>query len=169
LPWRAIPAYLDGMTNSVSRRVALAVAGSIALASSASAQSPEDLVRIAERYAAALKARDVETLVGLYARNGVFMRENMAPAIGTEALRAAYKEVFATLKVDLTFTVKEAEASGDLAWLRATSAGRVKVLATGQETEEAFNTLMVFHRDAKAWKIRSYLYASSRPGPQPPK
>lgn len=157
------------MTNSVPRRVALAAVGSLTLVSSAAAQSPEEIVKIMERYAAALKAGDVETLVGLYAMNGVFMRENMEPAIGTEALRAAYKEIFATLRVDLAFTVKEAEASGDLAWLRATTAGRVKVLATGRETQEAFNTLMVFHRDAKAWKIRSYLYASSRPGPQPPK
>ncbi|UYN95163.1 MAG: nuclear transport factor 2 family protein [Enhydrobacter sp.] len=152
----------------VSRRLALAAAGSVAFAASAAGQSPADVVAVIERYAAALKAGNVETLVGLYAADGSFVRENMQPAIGTTALRAAYKEVFATLKVDLAFTVKEAETSGDLAWLRATSGGRIKFLATGRESEEAFNTLVVFRRVGDAWKIRSYLYASSKPGPRPP-
>ncbi len=155
--------------TDLSRRLALAAAGSLVLASSATAQAPEDLVKIMETYAAALKARDVETLVGLYAPNGVFVRENMPPVIGAAALRAAYKEIFETLRVDLAFTVKESEASGDLAWLRATSAGRIKLLASGRESDEAFNTLVVFHRGAGDWKIRSYLYASSRPGAEPPR
>jgi ketosteroid isomerase-like protein len=155
--------------KTVSRRLVLA-AGALAFASAAVAQpAPDELVGIMQRYAAALKVGDVETLVGLYAADGVFMRENMLPAVGPAALRASYKEIFATLKVDLAFTVKEAEASDNLAWLRATSAGRIKLLASGQESDEAFNTLVVFRREGGAWKIRSYLFASSKPGPMPPK
>ena len=116
--------------------------------------------------AAALRANDVEGLVALYTSNGVFMRENMGPAIGTAALRAAYKEVFATLKLDLKFSTQESEISCDMAWLRGVSSGKVKVLATGAETNEAFNLLVVFRKEAGAWKIRSYLYASSQGGPQ---
>ena len=155
--------------TKLSRRLALAAMGSLAFASSAAAQPQQELMKIMERYAAALKARDVEALVGLYASNGVFVRENMPPAIGTVALRTAYKEIFDTLRVDLAFLVKEAETSGDLAWLRATSVGRIKLLASGQESDEAFNTLVVFRREGANWKIRSYLYASSRPGAGPPK
>ena len=69
----------------------------------------------------------------------------------------------------MRFTIQETEVSGDMAWLRATSAGRVKVLASGVESAEAFNMVAVFRRESGAWKIRSYIYASSRPGSGPAK
>jgi uncharacterized protein (TIGR02246 family) len=151
--------------TTLSRRLALAATASLALASPAAAQSPGELVKIIEKYAAALKAKDVEALVGLYAGDGVFMPENMEAAVGTAAVRAAYTKIFTIRAVDLAFTVQEAEISGNIAWLRATSAGRVKLLATGKETEEAYNTLVVFHRVGDAWKIRAYSFALNRPGP----
>ena len=43
------------------------------------------------------------------------VRENLPAAVGTEALRAAYRQVFATLKVDLAFEIVETEVVGDLA------------------------------------------------------
>jgi len=93
----------------------------------------------------------------------------VAPGAGDRELRAAYREVFATLKVDLGFTIQETEVSGDMAWLRATSSGRIRILATGMESAEAFNLVVVFRREAGAWKIRNYIYASSRPGTGPAK
>src|SRR5437762_114304 len=82
---------------------------------SPAAQPADEPVRIMERYAAALAANDVEGLVSLYAANGVFIRDEMKPVVGREALRTAYKEVFATLKVSLAFTIQEVEAVGDIA------------------------------------------------------
>lgn len=155
-----------------SRRALLAAVAALSVAGGARAQGTDDparLVAIMDSYAAALRANDVEALVALYGSNGVFMRDNMPAVVGREALQAAYREVFATLKVDLRFTIQEAEISGDMAWLRATSAGRIKVLASGAESAEAFNLVAVFRRDSGAWKIRSYIYASSRPGIGPAK
>jgi hypothetical protein len=54
-----------------------------------------------ERYASALLSNNVEALAALYAPNGVFMREDMPAVVGRDALRAAYRQVFATLKVEL--------------------------------------------------------------------
>ncbi len=155
-----------------SRRTLLAAAAVFSMVGTARAQGSDDparLVAIMDSYAAALRANNVEALVALYASNGVFMRDNMPAVVGREALRAAYREVFATLKVDLAFTIQETEVAGDMAWLRATSSGRVKVLATGMESAEAFNLVVVFRREAGAWKIRNYIYASSRPGTGPAK
>ncbi|MDI1283695.1 MAG: nuclear transport factor 2 family protein [Reyranella sp.] len=170
-----------------SRRVLLAAIAASAIAASAIAASavvataivgtaraqgsddPARLVGVMNDYAAALRANNVEALVGLYASNGVFMREDMPAVVGRDALRHAYREVFATLKVDLAFTIQETEVAGDMAWLRSTSAGRLKVLATGAESAESFNQLIVFRREAGTWKIRSYLYASNRPGAGPAK
>lgn len=155
-----------------SRRSLLAAAAVFSVIGTAQAQGVDDparLVAIMDSYAAGLRANNVEALVALYASNGVFMRDNMPAVVGRDALRAAYREVFATLKVDLGFTIQETEVAGDMAWLRATSSGRIKVLATGMESAEAFNLVVVFRREAGAWKIRNYIYASSRPGTGPAK
>ena len=155
-----------------SRRALLAAAAVFSVIGTAHAQGSDDparLVAIMDGYAAALRANNVEALVALYASNGVFMRDNMPAVVGREALRTAYREVFATLKVDLGFTIQETEVSGDMAWLRATSSGRIRTIATGMESAEAFNLVVIFRREAGAWKIRNYIYASSRPGTGPAK
>jgi uncharacterized protein (TIGR02246 family) len=155
-----------------SRRALLAAPAVFSVVGTASAQSSDDparLVAIMDSYAAGLRANNVEALVGLYTSNGVFMRDNMPAVVGREALRAAYREVFATLKVELKFTIQETEVSGDMAWLRATTAGRLKVLSSGVESDDAFNLVVIFRREAGAWKIRNYIYATSRPGTGPAK
>jgi uncharacterized protein (TIGR02246 family) len=148
---------------SLGRR-ALCLAILVAFAGPAEAQVAE-FQKILDSYSKALDANDVETLVGLYTPNGVFMREDMKPVIGQDALRASYKNVFATLKVSLKFNVQEAEQSGDLGWARSISTGKVKLLASGAETAESFNQLIVFRKEGGAWKIRNYLYASDTAAP----
>ena len=155
-----------------SRRGLLAGAAVTLIAIKALAQpagDPAQLVSIMERYAAALRSNNVEALVALYAVDGVFMREDMPAVVGRDALRAAYRQVFATLKVDVAFTIQETEAVGDMAWLRATSKGKIKVLATGVETSNSFGELVVFRREQGEWRIRSYMYASNQPGAGTPK
>jgi uncharacterized protein (TIGR02246 family) len=147
------------------RRVLSLAAILTALASTAHAQAAAEFQKILDSYSKALDANDIETLVGLYTPDGVFMREDMPAVVGRDALRASYKNVFATLKVALGFKVQEAEQSGDLGWARSVSTGKVKVLATGAETSETYNQLVVFKKDGGAWKIRSYLYASTKAAP----
>jgi uncharacterized protein (TIGR02246 family) len=143
----------------------LIAAGVAAVAGSAAADTSSDFQKIMDKYAAALASGDVETLVGLYSPTGVFMREEMKAVTGHDALRAAYKEVFATLKVDLQFSVREAEVAGDMAWLRGVSKGTVKILKTGVEAKLGYNLLVVFRNESSAWKIRAYLYGSNRAEP----
>ncbi len=131
------------------------------MAGSAHAQPSDDpgqLLAIMERYAAGLRWGAADALVGLYTADGVFIRDDLPAASGTEALRAAYRQVFATLKVDLAFDIKETEVAGDMAWLRATSKGRVKTLASGVEATETFNTVVIFRRTTVGWRIRCYMY-----------
>ena len=162
------------MLAVILRRVLLTAATAMAVVSAASAQAPGaaipiELGKIMERYAAALNSNDADTLVNFYSPKGVFMRDDLPAVVGIPALRASYRDIFTTLKLNLQFVVEEAEEAGDMAWLRAVSSGKVKVLATGKETEESFNTLIVFRKEGAVWKIRNYLYASNKPGPQPPK
>jgi uncharacterized protein (TIGR02246 family) len=150
----------------VSRRLALA-AMSLAVVGSASAQSTANddtaaLAAIVQRYAQALRANDAATLVSLYTADGVFMREYFPPAVGRDALQAAYRAVFEALKLELEFQIQESQVTGDMAWLRLHSQGKQKTLATGVELQTAFNGLVVFRREAGAWKIRCYIYTSSK-------
>jgi uncharacterized protein (TIGR02246 family) len=162
------------LASPLLRRAIFTVAGILAVSSGLDAQqtggqSAMELEKIMDAYATALRSNDVEGLVALYAPNGVFIRDDMAAVVGRDALRAAYTKIFATLKVDLGFKILESEVSGDLAWLRTTSSGRIKVLATGAESKSAFNTMVVFRREDGAWKIRSYIYAASQAGADTPK
>lgn len=152
------------------RRALFAAAAFAAFGSAHSAHAqpsgsdPAQIVAVMDRYVAALRSNNVEAVVALYASDGVFMRENLPAVVGIEALRAAYRRIFATLKVDLSFDIQEIEVAGDMAWLRGISKGRIKTLATGVEANESFNQLIVLRRQAGAWKIRCYLYASNQPG-----
>lgn len=135
------------------------------MAGSARAQPSDDpaqLLAIMERYAAGLRWGAADALVGLYTADGVFIRDDLPATTGTEALRAAYRQVFATLKVDLAFDIKETEVAGDMAWLRATSKGRVKTLASGVEATESFNIVVIFRHAAAGWKIRCFMYNASK-------
>ena len=150
--------------SRTSRRVLLAGAA-IVLAGSARAQPSDDpaqLLALMERYAAGLRWGAADALVALYTPDGVFIRDDLPAATGTEALRAAYRQVFATLKVDLAFEIKETEVAGDMAWLRATSKGRVKTVASGADATEAFNIVAIFRRTTAGWKIRCLIYNSRK-------
>ena len=152
-------------SSRTSRRVLLAGAAIAMVGSAARAQPTDDpaqLLALMERYAAGLRWGAADALVALYTPDGVFIRDDLPAATGTEALRAAYRQVFATLKVDLAFEIKETEVAGDMAWLRATSKGRVKTVASGVDAKEAFNIVAIFRRTAAGWKIRCLIYNSSK-------
>lgn len=135
----------------MSRRVLLAGAAT-ALVGSAHAQSSDDpaqLLALMERYAAGLRWGAADGLAALYTSDGVFIRGDQPAAVGTEALRTAYRQLFASQKVDLAFEIKETEVAGDMAWLRATSAGRG-------------NSVVIFQRTSAGWKIRCFMYNTGR-------
>ena len=153
--------------SRTSRRALLAGAAVAMVGSAARAQPADDpaqLLAIMERYAAGLRWGTADALVALYTSDGVFIRDNLPAAAGTEALRAAYRQVFATLKLDVAFEIKETEVAGDMAWLRATSKGRIRTLASGVEPTKSFNEVVIFRRKAAGWKIRCYLYSNAAKG-----
>ena len=137
--------------NLTSRRALLAGAALVVagIANAQSADDPAQLLALMERYAAGLRWGAADGLAALYTSDGVFIRDNQPAAVGAEALRAAYRQLFATQKVDLVFEIKETEVAGDMAWLRATSAGRS-------------NSVVIFQRTPAGWKIRCLAYNAGR-------
>ena len=125
---------------------ALLVAGD---ANAQAADDPAQLLALMERYAAGVRWGAADGLVGLYTSDGVFIRDDQPAAVGAEALRAAYRQMFAARKPDLAFEIKETEVAGDMAWLRATSGGRN-------------NSVVIFRRTPAGWKIRCFVYNEGR-------
>ena len=116
-----------------------------------------------EKYRQALNANDIDTILGLYGRDPVFMPQHAPAMIGRNAVRAAYKNVFDTIKLDIAFSIHEVEEIGDVAWARTSSAGRTRILAAGIEVSEGNNELFVFRKEGGEWKIHRYLFATTQP------
>jgi uncharacterized protein (TIGR02246 family) len=114
-------------------------------------------------YESALNANDIDTILGLYSADPVFMPQNAPALVGRAAVRAGYEQVFKTLKLNVRFSLHEIEEAGDWAWVRTSSAGRTRVLAAGTEGDEGNNELFIFHREGGAWRIHRYLFATNLP------
>ena len=117
--------------------------------------------QVIRAYETALNANDVETILGLYGADPVFMPQGAPALVGRAAVRAGYDHVFNTLKLNVRFTVHEIEEAGDWAWVRTSSAGRTRVLAADTEGDEGNNELFVFRREGDVWRIHRYLFATN--------
>jgi len=116
-----------------------------------------------KQYQQALNANDIDTILDLYGREPVFMPQHAPAMIGREAVHAAYKNVFDTLKLDVSFSIHEVEELGDVAWARTSSAGRTRILAADVEVSEGNNEIFVFRKEGGEWKIHRYLFATTQP------
>lgn len=112
-------------------------------------------------YESALNANDLDTILGLYGADPVFMPQGAPALVGRAAVRAGYEHVFDTLKLNVRFTVHEVEEAGNWAWVRTSSAGRTRVLAAGTDSDEGNNELFVLRREGGAWRIHRYLFATN--------
>jgi SnoaL-like domain len=89
--------------------------------------------------------------------------QHAAAMIGREAVRAAYKNVFDTIKLEIAFSIHEVEVLGDVAWARTSSAARMRVRPADVEVKEGNNELFVFRKEGGEWKIHRYLFATTQP------
>ncbi|CAH0181389.1 MULTISPECIES: YybH family protein [Stenotrophomonas] len=121
------------------------------------------IAAVLKSYETALNGNDTDTILSLYSAEPVFMPQN-APALeGREAVRAGYEQVFATIKLNVTFDIHEVVQVGEWAWVRTSSAGRTRILAADVEVTEGNNELFVFRLEAGEWKIHRYLFATNQP------
>jgi uncharacterized protein (TIGR02246 family) len=114
-------------------------------------------------YEQALNTNDIEAILNLYGQAPVFMPQSAPALVGREAVRAGYRQVFDTIKLNVTFEIHELEVLGDTAWARTSSAGRTRILSAGIEVAEGNNELFIFKRENGDWKIHRYLFATTHP------
>lgn len=119
-------------------------------------------------YEKALNTSDADTVMTLYADDGVFLPQHSAPNVGKEAVRAAYDGVFQAITLNIEFTVDEIrQVSPGWAFARTRSEGFVTINATGNEGREANQELFIFQKDDDdSWKIARYIFSTTNP-PRP--
>lgn len=114
-------------------------------------------------YEIALNANDLERILALYGSEPVFMPQHAPALVGRDAVRAGYRQVFDTLKLNIAFEIYEIEEMGDWAWARTSSAGHTRILAAGVEVIEGNNELFIFRREGGEWRIHRYLFSTNQP------
>jgi uncharacterized protein (TIGR02246 family) len=122
------------------------------------------IAAVLAKYQHALNQSSTNEVMELYASDGVFMPQNSASSVGTEAVRKAYDAVFAAITLTVTFDIAEIhQVAADWAFARTNSAGKVKVHATGDSAAEGNQELFVFQKIGDDWKIARYCFSSTNP------
>ena len=116
-------------------------------------------------YNAALNGGDTAAVLPLYTEDGIFMPPYSQSAIGRDAVRKAYDNVFKELKFNVKFNIAEiVQMAPTWAYVRTNSAGTTSHHSTGQTTSEANQELFIFNKgDDGAWKIARYSFSPTNP------
>jgi uncharacterized protein (TIGR02246 family) len=142
-----------------------AIALSTGIATADQAADSTNIESVLAKYEWALNASDTDTVMTLYADDGVFMAQHSAPNVGREAIRRAYEGVFNAIDLDIRFTVDELiQASPQWAFARTQSQGFVTIKATGDKVPEGNQELFVFEKqNTGEWKIARYIFSTTNP------
>ncbi len=123
------------------------------------------IVKVLKTYERALNGNDVNTIVSLYTKDGVFMPQNSKPQIGLTAIRKAYVNVFKAIDLDIKFDILEVGVLSDKwAFARTTSAGTTKINATGAKASEGNQELFLLKKLKNGqWKFARYIFSTTKP------
>ncbi|AZE12451.1 hypothetical protein C4K10_4180 [Pseudomonas chlororaphis subsp. aureofaciens] len=119
-----------------------------------------------KRYETALNTSDLDQVMTLYAGDAVFMPQNSLPAVGRDAVRAAYRQVFDLIRLDVRFTIDEIQPlSRDWAFARTRSNGTVKLLKADQPASaEGNQEVFLLHRESDGqWRFARYIFSTTQP------
>ncbi|MGO8095443.1 YybH family protein [Rhizobium leguminosarum] len=127
-----------------------------------------DIEKVLQTYEAALNTSDTDTVLTVFAPDGVFMAPNSPSTVGADAIRAAYSGIFQMITFDTELTVEEiVQVAPNWAFVRTSSNGHVTVNAIKQRVPDANHELFIFHQgDDDAWKIARYSFATTNPLPR---
>jgi uncharacterized protein (TIGR02246 family) len=141
-------------------------AESCSLTAAAKAEAETGVRETIAAYNTALDGGQTAAILPLYADDGVFMPPYSDSAIGKEAVKKAYDQVFDELKFHVKFTIAELVVMGPTwAYVRTNSTGTTDHHSTGKTTAEANQELFLFVRgeDGK-WRIARYSFSpTNRP------
>ncbi len=141
------------------------VAAGIGAAQADAASDVEAITAVINTYEQVLNASDLDGVMRLYAEDGVFMPQYSPSAVGHDAVRQAYANVFDMIKLEIEFDIIEVERiAPGWAFARTNSAGTVTILAGGARLAEANQELFIFTMQSDGlWKIARYAFSTTNP------
>lgn len=109
-------------------------------------------------YEESLNTSDATRAAQCYARDGVFMPTTLPTVSGAE-MEDGYRQLFATVRLDVVFTVDEVVvASEAVGYALTRSNGTQTLLATGDQSKESNREVFIFTVEDGSWKIARYLF-----------
>ncbi|MER9563086.1 SgcJ/EcaC family oxidoreductase [Mesorhizobium sp. M0571] len=149
--------------------LALAVLPLIVLAAPAKSNEPVKaaITQQLQSYEQALNNSDAKAVVKLYTDDSVLMPQETPTVVGIKAVEQFYVATFQAIDINLHFQIAEIQVvSDEWAFLRTTSAGTMKIHATGNEVPSHNQELFVLHKEVGAWKLARYSFSSTLPPAQ---
>jgi uncharacterized protein (TIGR02246 family) len=146
--------------------VALLTAGTMMTSGAVAAADDKTAIESTlSSYNGALNGGDTAAILPLYTEDGIFMPPYSESAIGRDAVRKAYDNVFKELKFNVKFNIAElVQMAPTWAYVRTNSAGTTAHHSTGKTTSEANQELFIFKKgDDGAWKIARYSFSPTNP------
>ena len=122
------------------------------------------------QYEKALNAGNVDKIVELYAKDGVFMAQHQKPALGQKQVKRAYQGVFKMIRLAIKFSIDElVKVSPTVAYARTRSAGITTIVANGAKVPEGNQEIFILKRKntSSPWKISRYIFSTTNPRPTP--
>ena len=153
----------EAVTKRLAHGKVLLVTGN---AVAAEQQEAEGAIKsLLAAYNAALNDSQTDAVMPLYLADGIFMPPFSQSAIGRDAVRKAYDEVFETRKFDVKFNLAELVVlAPEWAFARTNSAGHTTNPKTGVQNSEGNQELFIFKKDADgAWRIARYSFSPTNP------
>ena len=117
-----------------------------------------DIQRLLNNYQQALNDSDTKRVLPLYTDDGVFMPSNKPTAVGKAQIRRAYQFVFKELDLNVKFHIDEIEQHNDMAFVRTTSDGEIKLLEKNITIKNNSRELFILKRIDNKWKIYRYMF-----------
>jgi len=148
--------------------IGLIIVVAMAFITKANALNPNDVAQVKKllrNYERVLNASDVEGVLKLYAKDGVFMPQHSIPQVGIDAIRASYEHVFEAIDLDVEFDIIEVEILTDQwAFARTTSSGTTTINADGAKVSEGNQELFLLRKQTNGeWKIARYIFSTTNP------
>lgn len=144
----------------------LALVAALGLPGSGVAQAGErsslDPAGVARAIIAADNARDLNTVMSLYAADAELWPPGEPPVHGREAIEARYRQIFGSSRPSLRTTIHRLRDAGEWALIEGGVQGAVSPLAGGDPVRVTDKYLMVLERsDDGLWRITRLMWSSN--------
>jgi len=141
--------------------VAVLMLGSLSGAHAADLDKAQ-IEAVLKTYESVLNAGDVDGVMKLYTKDGVFMAQHNPSAVGIEQVEAAYTAVFKVIDLNVEFDIVEVEViADDWAFARTNSSGTTTINATGDKVAEGNQELFIMQKIDGDWKIARYGFSTT--------